>query len=141
MRYQTTTKEGRTNRSDFLLPTRFSRCRSAGLANNLWRHGGPTAAFVHLCTAMCFLLPSLLMEARLIHAGFLPKGNDQHLSARASPLYNHRDLCYKWFQFSLTTRLIFFLLFLVNSFFFLLFFVSSTILEHVSFLKFLLFFF
>lgn len=46
-----------------------------GLVNNLWRHGGPTAAFVHLCTAMCFLLPSLLMEARLIHAGFLPKGN------------------------------------------------------------------
>ncbi|XP_058794885.1 protein tincar isoform X2 [Phymastichus coffea] len=44
-----------------------------GLANNLWRHGGPTSAFVHLCTAMCFLLPSLLMEARLIHAGFLPK--------------------------------------------------------------------
>ncbi|XP_012223044.1 protein tincar isoform X2 [Linepithema humile] len=43
------------------------------LASNLWRHGGPTAAFVHLCTAMCFLLPSLLMEARLIHAGFLPK--------------------------------------------------------------------
>ncbi|RLU25377.1 hypothetical protein DMN91_001533 [Ooceraea biroi] len=43
------------------------------LANNLWRHGGPTAAFVHLCTAMCFLLPSLLMEARLIYAGFLPK--------------------------------------------------------------------
>ncbi|XP_063974705.1 protein tincar isoform X2 [Diachasmimorpha longicaudata] len=45
----------------------------AGLASNLWKHGGPTAAFVHLCTAMCFLLPSLLMEARLIHAGFLPK--------------------------------------------------------------------
>ncbi|XP_015113177.1 protein tincar isoform X2 [Diachasma alloeum] len=44
-----------------------------GLASNLWKHGGPTAAFVHLCTAMCFLLPSLLMEARLIHAGFLPK--------------------------------------------------------------------
>lgn len=47
----------------------------SGLVNNLWRHGGPTAAFVHLCTAMCFLLPSLLMEARLIHAEFLPKGN------------------------------------------------------------------
>ncbi|XP_023246352.1 protein tincar [Copidosoma floridanum] len=46
---------------------------SNGLVHNLWRHGGPTAAFVHLCTAMCFLLPSLLMEARLIHAGFLPK--------------------------------------------------------------------
>jgi len=34
-----------------------------GLASNLWRHGGPTAAFVHLCTAMCFLLPSLLILA------------------------------------------------------------------------------
>ncbi|XP_034950828.1 protein tincar isoform X2 [Chelonus insularis] len=44
-----------------------------GLAASLWKHGGPTAAFVHLCTAMCFLLPSLLMEARLIYAGFLPK--------------------------------------------------------------------
>ncbi|XP_053594611.1 protein tincar isoform X1 [Microplitis demolitor] len=44
-----------------------------GLAGSLWKHGGPTAAFVHLCTAMCFLLPSLLMEARLIYAGFLPK--------------------------------------------------------------------
>ncbi|XP_043494281.1 protein tincar isoform X3 [Polistes fuscatus] len=43
------------------------------LANNLWRHGGPTSAFIHLCMAMCFLLPSLLMEARMIHAGFLPK--------------------------------------------------------------------
>lgn len=52
-----------------------NNCDFLGLASNLWRHGGPTAAFVHLCTAMCFLLPSLLMEARLIHAGFLPKGN------------------------------------------------------------------
>ncbi|KAL7294943.1 hypothetical protein TKK_0011863 [Trichogramma kaykai] len=45
----------------------------SGVASSLWRHGGPTSAFIHLCTAMCFLLPSLLMEARLIHAGFLPK--------------------------------------------------------------------
>ncbi|KAG8033911.1 hypothetical protein G9C98_008392 [Cotesia typhae] len=45
----------------------------SGLAGSLWKHGGPTAAFVHLCTAMCFLLPTLLMEARLIYAGFLPK--------------------------------------------------------------------
>lgn len=52
----------------------YCMCIFPGLASNLWRHGGPTAAFVHLCTAMCFLLPSLLMEARLIHAGFLPKG-------------------------------------------------------------------
>ncbi|XP_015592220.1 protein tincar isoform X2 [Cephus cinctus] len=54
-------------------PTLLTNNPDNGLASNLWRHGGPTAAFVHLCTAMCFLLPSLLMEARLIHAGFLPK--------------------------------------------------------------------
>ncbi|KAJ8664444.1 hypothetical protein QAD02_006106 [Eretmocerus hayati] len=51
----------------------------SGLGQNLWRHGGPISAFIHLCTAMCFLLPSLFMEARLIHAGFLPKGISQEI--------------------------------------------------------------
>lgn len=40
----------------------------------LWRHGGPTAPFLHMITALCLLLPKLLMEARLIEAGFLPLG-------------------------------------------------------------------
>lgn len=40
----------------------------------LWLHGGPTAAFLHVSSALCLLLPGLIMEARLIHAGFLPKG-------------------------------------------------------------------
>lgn len=75
-----------------------------GLANNLWRHGGPTAAFVHLCTAMCFLLPSLLMEARLIHAGFLPKGNDINIhrfilfaGLRLTERYNCRGVFFFFF--------------------------------------------
>ncbi|RZC10188.1 tincar [Asbolus verrucosus] len=37
----------------------------------LFRHGGPTAPFVHLVIAFCLLVPKLLMEARLIEAGFL----------------------------------------------------------------------
>ncbi|XP_008198381.1 protein tincar isoform X2 [Tribolium castaneum] len=45
------------------------------LTNNgtcrLFRHGGPTAPFVHLVIAFCLLVPKLLMEARLIEAGFL----------------------------------------------------------------------
>ena len=40
----------------------------------LFRHGGPTAPFVHLMIAFCLLVPKLLMEARLIEAGFLSQG-------------------------------------------------------------------
>ncbi|XP_018335612.1 protein tincar isoform X2 [Agrilus planipennis] len=38
---------------------------------SLWKHGGPTAPFIHLVIAFCLLLPKLLMEARLIEAGFV----------------------------------------------------------------------
>ncbi|KAK9890752.1 hypothetical protein WA026_012100 [Henosepilachna vigintioctopunctata] len=38
---------------------------------SLFKHGGPTAPFVHLVMAFCLLLPKLLMEAKLIEAGFL----------------------------------------------------------------------
>lgn len=41
---------------------------------SLWRHGGPTAAFVHLVVAFSLLVPKLVMEARLIEAGYLPQG-------------------------------------------------------------------
>nr|CAD7456785.1 unnamed protein product [Timema tahoe] len=47
--------------------------RGTGVIRSLWQHGGPTAPFLHLATAFCLLLPKLLMEARLVHAGFLPK--------------------------------------------------------------------
>lgn len=41
---------------------------------SIWRHGGPTAPFVHLVIAFCLLVPKLLMEARLIEGLFLPQG-------------------------------------------------------------------
>ncbi|KAF2904233.1 hypothetical protein ILUMI_01945 [Ignelater luminosus] len=40
---------------------------------SLWKHGGPTAPFLHLVIAFCLLLPKLLMEARLIEAGLIPQ--------------------------------------------------------------------
>ncbi|XP_046385433.1 protein tincar isoform X2 [Ischnura elegans] len=46
---------------------------SGGLLGSLWTHGGPTAPFLHLVSAFCLLLARLIMEARLIQAGFLPK--------------------------------------------------------------------
>ncbi|XP_054258919.1 protein tincar [Macrosteles quadrilineatus] len=44
-----------------------------GGPRGFWRHSGPTAPFLHIVTAFCLLLPRLLIEARLIQAGFLPK--------------------------------------------------------------------
>lgn len=43
-------------------------------ACSLWKHGGPTAPFLHLVIGFSLLLPKLLMEARLIEAGLLPQG-------------------------------------------------------------------
>ncbi|ALC46505.1 tinc [Drosophila busckii] len=44
-----------------------------GTLRALWTHGGPTAAFVHILIALCLLLPRLLLEARIIENGLLPK--------------------------------------------------------------------
>ncbi|XP_073816865.1 transmembrane protein tincar [Musca autumnalis] len=44
-----------------------------GTLRALWTHGGPTAAFVHIVIAMCLLLPRLLLEARIIENGLLPR--------------------------------------------------------------------
>ncbi|XP_076372273.1 uncharacterized protein LOC143257463 [Tachypleus tridentatus] len=41
----------------------------------VWKHGGPTAPFLHVCTAFCLLLPRVLIQARLIQHGFLSKAN------------------------------------------------------------------
>lgn len=46
-----------------------------GTLRALWTHGGPTAAFIHIVIAMCLLLPRLLLEARIIENGLLPRGN------------------------------------------------------------------
>ncbi|XP_037924160.1 protein tincar isoform X3 [Hermetia illucens] len=46
-----------------------------GTVRALWTHGGPTAAFVHIVIALCLLLPRLLLEARIIENGLLPREN------------------------------------------------------------------
>ena len=48
--------------------------RSAGLVRNAWHHGGPTSSFIHLVSSFCFLLPRIIIEAKLIEVGFLSRG-------------------------------------------------------------------
>ena len=48
--------------------------RSTGLARNLWHHSGPTAPFIHVVSAFCFLLPKIFIDGRLLMVGFLSKG-------------------------------------------------------------------
>ncbi|XP_063927551.1 protein tincar isoform X2 [Zophobas morio] len=72
-------KIGNLANDGFKLGRQLSTCSKEPakevLASNgscrLFRHGGPTAPFVHLMIAFCLLVPKLLMEARLIEAGFL----------------------------------------------------------------------
>ncbi|KAG5682306.1 hypothetical protein PVAND_011666 [Polypedilum vanderplanki] len=42
---------------------------------NLWIHGVPISVFIHIITALCLLLPHLLLEAKLIQNQHLPKDN------------------------------------------------------------------
>lgn len=44
-------------------------------ARAIWRHGGPTAPFLHVASAFCLLLPRVFIEAQLIKHGFLKKVN------------------------------------------------------------------
>ncbi|XP_058055789.1 protein tincar [Anopheles bellator] len=46
-----------------------------GTLRSLWIHGGPTSAFIHIITAICLLLPRLLLEAKVIENGLLPREN------------------------------------------------------------------
>jgi len=47
--------------------------RSSGLVRNAWHHGGPTSPFIHLVSSFCFLLPRVIIEAKLIEVGFLSR--------------------------------------------------------------------
>lgn len=40
----------------------------------MWKHAGPTAPALHVLASLCLLLPKLLLEGRLLEAGFLSKG-------------------------------------------------------------------
>ena len=55
-----------------------SPARSSGLIRNAWHHGGPTSPFIHLVSAFCFLLPRIIIEAKLIEVGFLSRGLADH---------------------------------------------------------------
>ena len=48
--------------------------QSGGFVKNAWHHGGPTAPFIHLVSAFCFLLPKIIIDAKLIDVGFLARG-------------------------------------------------------------------
>lgn len=48
--------------------------RSSGFIRSAWHHGGPTAPFIHVVSAFCFILPKVFIEARLIDVGFLSQG-------------------------------------------------------------------
>ena len=51
--------------------------RSTGLVRNAWHHGGPTAPFIHLVSAFCFVLPRIFIEAKLLEVGFLSRGKNK----------------------------------------------------------------
>jgi hypothetical protein len=52
--------------------------QSGGLVRNAWHHGGPTAPFIHLVSAFCFILPKIIIDAKLIDVGFLARGKTRH---------------------------------------------------------------
>ena len=64
----------------------------AGLVRNAWHHGGPTSSFIHLVSSFCFLLPRIIIEAKLIEVGFLSRG--------WSPLPLHSCISNCWLPWS-----------------------------------------
>ncbi|XP_014250524.1 protein tincar [Cimex lectularius] len=50
-----------------------SLAKGPGGVMTLWRHGGPTAPFLHIVIAFSLLLPNLLIKARLIEGNFLQR--------------------------------------------------------------------
>ncbi|CAG9772839.1 unnamed protein product [Ceutorhynchus assimilis] len=58
----------------------------------LFRYGGPTAPFIHIAIAFCLLIPRLLMEAKLIQAGFLPQDYVWHTDLDFLVLHKNKSL-------------------------------------------------
>lgn len=77
-------KVGNLANDGFKLGRNFSTCSAdtnngMSIAGNggcrrMWQHCGPTASLFHLVIAFCFMIPKLIMEARCIQLGTLPKG-------------------------------------------------------------------
>lgn len=68
------TKLGRADGTTGLEPAGKSSQRNSNSLACLWRHGGPTAPFVHIISAFCLLVANLILQARLIQADYLPRG-------------------------------------------------------------------
>lgn len=52
----------------------FNDEQNSSTMKALWMHGVPISVFIHIITALCLLLPHLLLEAKLIQNQILPKG-------------------------------------------------------------------
>lgn len=52
----------------------FNEDQNNSTMKALWMHGVPISVFIHIITALCLLLPHLLLEAKLIQNQVLPKG-------------------------------------------------------------------
>ena len=55
-------------------PVIFEDDGNSSTMRSLWMHGVPISVFIHIITALCLLLPHLLLEAKLIQNQHLPKG-------------------------------------------------------------------
>lgn len=62
-------------------PPIFEDEGNSSTLKSLWIHGCPISVFIHIITALCLLLPHLLLEAKLIQGGHLPKGKIKRFSS------------------------------------------------------------
>ncbi|XP_056634976.1 protein tincar [Diorhabda sublineata] len=69
----------------------------------LFRYGGPTAPFIHIAISFCLLIPNLLMEAKLIEAGFLSQDKVWHTDLDF--IVTHRERVFLNFKTSNSTIL------------------------------------
>ena len=71
--------------------------RSSGLVRNAWHHGGPTAPFIHLVSAFCFVLPRIFIEAKLLEVGFLSRGKKvlDYISTESIETFPRPKVCSK----------------------------------------------
>lgn len=65
---------GESGDPELLLPDYYISNSIGSKFRRLWRHCGPTAPLLHIFSALCLILPKLLIQAKLIKHGFLPKG-------------------------------------------------------------------
>ncbi|KAL1505371.1 hypothetical protein ABEB36_004954 [Hypothenemus hampei] len=58
----------------------------------LFRYGGPTAPFIHVAIAFCLLVPKVLLEAKMIRAGFLSQDYVWHTDLDFLIVHKNRSM-------------------------------------------------